>query len=78
MVDPESTNMATAEDSTGSASLPREQSPEDVEEGRDVYRPGGFHPVYIGDVYHDRYKVLNKIGYGGYSTVWLVRDIQDG
>ena len=48
----------------------------DIEEGKSAYRPGGFHPVYIGDVYNDRYKVLNKIGYGVYSTVWLVRDLQ--
>ncbi|KFZ17656.1 hypothetical protein V502_04469 [Pseudogymnoascus sp. VKM F-4520 (FW-2644)] len=51
-------------------------SSQDIEEGRDVYRLGGFHPVYIGDVYHDKYKVLNKIGYGVYSTVWLARDLQ--
>ena len=51
-------------------------SSQDIEEGRDVYRPGGLHPVYIGDVYHDKYKVLNKIGYGVYSTVWLARDLQ--
>ena len=49
---------------------------EDHEEGRAAYRPGGFHPVYIGDVFSDRFKVLNKIGYGRYSTVWLVRDLQ--
>lgn len=49
-----------------------------VEEGSDVYRPGGFHPVYIGDVYNTRYKVLNKIGYGTYSTVWIVEDLQGG
>lgn len=49
---------------------------QDIEEGRDVYRIGGFHPVYIGDVYHNKYKVLNKIGYGLYSTVWLARDLQ--
>lgn len=48
----------------------------DIEEGTQAYRPGGFHPVYIGDVFKDRYKVLNKIGYGVYSTVWLVRDLQ--
>ncbi|KAM7198549.1 hypothetical protein V8F33_005055 [Rhypophila sp. PSN 637] len=46
-----------------------------IGEGRDSYRPGGFHPVYIGDVYAERYKVLSKIGYGVYSTVWLVRDL---
>lgn len=49
---------------------------QDIEEGRDVYRLGGFHPVYIGDAYHNKYKVLNKIGYGLYSTVWLARDLQ--
>lgn len=48
----------------------------DVEEGRAAYHPGGFHPVYIGDIFNDRFKVLNKIGYGRYSTVWLVRDLQ--
>ncbi len=49
--------------------------PGDIEEGRDAYRLGGFHPVYIGDVYADRYNILSKIGYGVYSTVWLVRDM---
>ncbi|GAB1320079.1 hypothetical protein MFIFM68171_10289 [Madurella fahalii] len=53
----------------------RVPDPGDIEEGRDAYRPGGFHPVYIGDVYADKYKILNKIGYGVYSTVWLVRDL---
>ncbi|CAI7611293.1 unnamed protein product [Penicillium glandicola] len=47
-----------------------------IEEGTHVYRPGGFHPVCIGDVFKDRYKVLNKIGYGVYSTFFLVRDLQ--
>lgn len=46
-----------------------------IEESQNAYRPGGFHPVYIGDIYNDRYKVLNKIGYGVYSTVWLVQDL---
>ncbi|KAI8946735.1 serine/threonine protein kinase [Xylaria longipes] len=48
-----------------------------IEEGNDAYRLGGFHPVYIGDVYNARYKILNKIGYGTYSTVWLVEDLKD-
>lgn len=46
-----------------------------IEEGRDAYRPGGFHPVYIGDVYANKYEVMSKIGYGRYSTVWLVKDL---
>ncbi|KAK4031604.1 serine-threonineeeee protein kinase [Parachaetomium inaequale] len=49
--------------------------PGDIDEGRDAYRPGGFHPVYVEDVYADKYKILNKIGYGVYSTVWLVKDL---
>ncbi|KAJ4475817.1 kinase-like protein [Lentinula lateritia] len=39
------------------------------------YRPGGFHPVNIGDEFADgRYKILHKLGFGGSSTVWLARD----
>ncbi|KAL4783991.1 kinase-like domain-containing protein [Aspergillus varians] len=34
----------------------------------------GFHPVHLGDVYNGRYEVLRKLGYGRYSTVWLVKD----
>ncbi|KAF7548184.1 hypothetical protein G7Z17_g7219 [Cylindrodendrum hubeiense] len=47
----------------------------DIEEGTHVYKPGGFHPVFIGDTFKERYRVLNKIGYGVYSTVWLVKDL---
>jgi serine/threonine-protein kinase SRPK3 len=40
-----------------------------------LYRPGGLHPVSIGDVLaKGRYKVLHKLGYGRSSTVWLARD----
>lgn len=46
-----------------------------IEEGRDAYQSGGFHPVYIGDVYANKYEVMSKIGYGRYSTVWLVKDL---
>ncbi|CAG8017508.1 unnamed protein product [Penicillium olsonii] len=54
-----------------------EDSQKDIEEGRAAYQPGGFHPVYIGDVFNNRYKILNKLGYGRYSTVWLVQDVQN-
>ncbi|KAB5533421.1 kinase-like domain-containing protein, partial [Coniochaeta sp. 2T2.1] len=44
---------------------------EDVER----YKPGGFHPVHLGDWYDGRrYRVVHKLGAGGFSTVWLVRD----
>ncbi|KAI8652250.1 Protein kinase domain-containing protein [Fusarium keratoplasticum] len=54
----------------------RDAVSEGIEEGKAAYQPGGFHPVYIGNIFNDRYKVLNKIGYGQYSTVWLVKDLQ--
>ncbi|KAG6853212.1 hypothetical protein C0991_006115 [Blastosporella zonata] len=39
----------------------------------DGYRIGGYHPVHIGDVYN-RYQIINKLGYGRNSTVWLAED----
>ncbi|OBT93442.2 hypothetical protein VE01_08681 [Pseudogymnoascus verrucosus] len=42
------------------------------------YRQGGYHPVTLGDTFNDtRYTVLHKLGWGGYSTVWLARDKKD-
>ena len=46
------------------------------EEDLDRYRPGGYHPVHLGDVFNDRYTVVHKLGYGQYSTVWLARDLR--
>jgi len=45
-------------------------------ENPDWYQPGGYHPVHLGDVYRERYRVINKLGFGTYSTVWLARDLQ--
>lgn len=38
------------------------------------YQPGGYHPIMIGDVLHDRYRVVDKLGFGGYATIWLAQD----
>lgn len=35
---------------------------------------GGYHPIMIGDIFHHRYRIADKLGFGGYSTVWLARD----
>ncbi|EPE09528.1 serine protein kinase sky1 [Ophiostoma piceae UAMH 11346] len=52
-------------------------SPSIAEENISRYAPGGFHHVRIGDVFDDgKYKVLRKLGYGVYSTVWLAHDTQ--
>lgn len=39
------------------------------------YRPGGYHPVQLGDTFlNGRFHVIRKIGYGSFSTVWLAHD----
>ncbi|KAB8256812.1 kinase-like domain-containing protein [Aspergillus pseudonomiae] len=40
------------------------------------YSPDRFYPVNIGEIFRSRYQVVGKLGYGGYSTVWLCRDLQ--
>lgn len=43
------------------------------EENLGRYGAGGYHPVRIGDEFkHGTYRVVSKLGYGLYSTVWLV------
>ncbi|EAQ85680.1 hypothetical protein CHGG_06933 [Chaetomium globosum CBS 148.51] len=42
------------------------------------YRPGGFHPVLIGDVLNGHFKVANKLGFSTKATVGLCRDLASG
>ena len=44
------------------------------EEGAKDYRPGGYHPVAINDLFLNRYLVMQKLGWGHFSTVWLCKD----
>ena len=40
---------------------------------------GGYHPVHIGELYKEgRYTVIRKLGWGHFSTVWLVKDAVTG
>lgn len=64
--------------STSETRLPSRTDYEHVEdvESPVYYQPGGFHPVLIGNELNGRYRVVHKLGHGGYSTTWLVRDQQ--
>lgn len=44
------------------------------EEGARDYHPGGYHPVALGDLFLNRYLVVQKLGWGHFSTVWLCKD----
>lgn len=49
---------------------------EDSEELLEDYDPSvnGYYPLKIGDVLGQHYTVVQKLGWGVYSTVWLVKD----
>jgi hypothetical protein len=53
--------------------IPTEQKIE--EETHPWYEPTQYYPVRIGEILKSRYRVLGKLGYGAYSTVWLGRDL---
>jgi hypothetical protein len=40
------------------------------------YSHDQFYPARIGEVLDSSFKVIGKLGYGAYSTVWLCRDIR--
>ncbi|KAL3426486.1 hypothetical protein PVAG01_03277 [Phlyctema vagabunda] len=42
------------------------------------YETGGHHPVHLGDAYgiNGRYRVIHKLGHGGFANVWLSRDTE--
>jgi hypothetical protein len=46
-----------------------------TQERLSLYRPGGHHPVCLGDTFKDgRYKIIHKLGRGESSIVWLAKD----
>ncbi|KAI0926430.1 hypothetical protein AcW1_008610 [Taiwanofungus camphoratus] len=47
------------------------------EETWEWYRPDEFYPVQVGEVFQSKYQVVGKLGYGGYATVWLCRDLAE-
>lgn len=46
------------------------------EESIDDYKQGGYHPTFIGERYgsNNQYRIIRKLGWGHFSTVWLSWD----
>lgn len=40
------------------------------------YKIGGYHPVHVGEILLDRYVIIQKLGWGHFSTVWLTKDLK--
>ncbi|KAF4952574.1 hypothetical protein FGADI_6645 [Fusarium gaditjirri] len=59
--------------STSTTDLPTYNLYNDVE-FIDRYCPGGYHPIEVNDKLNQRYHIVDKLGQGGYSTIWLARD----
>ena len=58
----------------------KSQTHDELNEEQEVdsdYAQGGYHPVKLGDIYHERYHVIRKLGWGYFSTVWLCWDTTD-
>ncbi|GAA93034.1 hypothetical protein AKAW_11146 [Aspergillus luchuensis IFO 4308] len=53
---------------------PNVQSESWEEERLPFYRPEQFYPVHIGELLNSKYRVVGKLGYGSYSTVWLCHE----
>lgn len=45
------------------------------EEKLSRYEPGGHRPVHQEIIFKEgRYRIVDKLDWGGFSTVWLTRD----
>ncbi|KAJ5715561.1 Protein kinase domain containing protein [Penicillium malachiteum] len=39
--------------------------------------PRVFYPIHVGKVLNERYLVEHKLGFGGFSTVWMAHDLHE-
>ena len=67
---------STAVETSGAASNPYEYIFNELAEKLEHYAPGGFCPLEISALLHERYRIVQKLGHGGYSTIWLAQDEQ--
>ena len=61
-------------DKLGQSFFEDQDSSED--EGMPDYKIGGYHPIHVGEVLLDRYVIIQKLGWGHFSTVWLTKDLK--
>jgi serine/threonine-protein kinase SRPK3 len=52
------------------------ESDSSEDEGIGDYKIGGYHAVHIGETLSNRYLIVQKLGWGHFSTVWLTKDLQ--
>jgi len=53
-----------------------EQDDSSEDEGMPDYKLGGYHPIHVGEILVDRYVIIQKLGWGHFSTVWLTKDLK--
>ncbi|CAD8127800.1 unnamed protein product [Paramecium sonneborni] len=53
-----------------------DQEHDSEDEGMEDYKIGGYHPVHVGEVLLNRYVIIQKLGWGHFSTVWLAKDFK--
>jgi serine/threonine-protein kinase SRPK3 len=69
------TQLSRSPSSSPSSGEDAEEANTADEEDSEDYCKGGYHPVQVGEQYHNgRYTVIQKLGWGHFSTVWLSRD----
>ncbi|GAB0139150.1 hypothetical protein EsDP_00007363 [Epichloe bromicola] len=49
---------------------------EEVSEPVERYADGIYYPICIGDILAGAYRVVHKLGWGGFSTVWMAHDLK--
>ncbi|KAM0714649.1 hypothetical protein Q7P37_009947 [Cladosporium fusiforme] len=48
----------------------------DVVEPVEKYRKAGYHPIHLNDTLNSRYRIVAKLGFGQFSTVWMALDMK--